>query len=255
MIKGSVPAVRSPISGRALESPLGGGESREEGGVEMRERGKIWTWAMVLGMVLLTSSPALAGTITFNVSNSNVAGWATWAAANTPGQTSWAQDIYGGAAVQLAGITGTVKLITTSNPDKLKIAVNLNGVPRLPATITNSGGTYLGTLAQSYFVTFVTRMHRAGGNGSYMFNATWDRCNWIGCFEPLWQVGGFWVDEVLASRSGVVKVNKTLNGTLNLWTSGTTAPALPYLEVVGVLVYALQEDNQEATLIAASPAP
>lgn len=223
----------------------------------MRERGKIWTWAMVLGTVLLTSSPALAGTITFNVSNSNVAGWATWAAANTPGQTSWAQDIYGGAAVQLAGISGTVKLTTTSNPDKLKIAVNLKNVPSLPATITD-GTSYLGTLAHSYFVTFITRMHRAGGGtGSYMFNINTDRCEWIGCpgAAAWWPVGGFWVDEVLSSRSGVVKVTKTLNGTLNLWTSGITPPALPYLEVVGVLVYALQEDNQEATLIAASPAP
>lgn len=219
----------------------------------MRKRGRICTWAIVLGTVLLAWSQALAGTITFNVSNSNVAGWALWAASNTPGQTSWAQDIYGGAAVQLAGISGTVKLTTTSNPDKLKIAVNLTRVPRLPATITD-GTNYLGTLAQSYFVTFVTKMHRTGGAGSYMLNATWDRCNWIGCFNP-WQVGGFWVDDVLASRSGVVKVNKTLNGTLNLWTFGTTPPAPPYLEVVGVLVYAVQEDNQEATLIAASPAP
>lgn len=255
MNKDFISEVLSPISGRAYGFPLGGGESQEEGGVEMRERGKIWIWAMVVGTILLASSPALAGTLTFNVSNSNVAGWASWAAANTPGQTSWAQDIYGGAAVQLAGISGTVKLTTTSNPDKLKIAINLTRVPSLPATITDSGSTYLGTLGQSYFVTFVTRMHRAGGAGSYMFNATWDRCNWIGCFEPLWQVGGFWVDDVLAGRSGVVKVNKTINGTLNLWTSGITTPALPYLEVVGVLVYAIQEDNQEATLIAASPAP
>lgn len=220
----------------------------------MKKRGKSWIWAIVLATVLLASSQALAGTITFNVSYSNVAGWAAWAAANTPGQTSWAQDIYGGAAVQLAGISGTVKLTTTSNPEKLKIALNLKGVPSLPATITN-GSSYLGTLAQSYFVTFVTRMHRAGGPGPYMFNANYDRCNWIGCFSPVWQVGGFWVDEVLASRSGVVKVTKTLNGTLNLWASGSSAPATPYLEVVGVLVYAVQEDNQEATLIAASEAP
>lgn len=220
----------------------------------MRQRGRSWTWAMVLGAVLLACSPSWAGTIIFDVSNANVAGWAAWAAANTPGQTSWAQDIYSGAAVQLAGISGTVKLTTTSNPDKLKIAVNLKGVPSLPATITD-GTDYLGTLAQSYFVTFITRMHRAGSTGSYTFNATWDRCNWIGCFTPLWQVGGFWVDDVLASRSGVVKVTKTLNGTFNLWASGTTPPAAPYLEVVGVLVYAVQEDNQEATLIAASAAP
>lgn len=220
----------------------------------MRQRGRIWTWAVVLGAVLWASSAATAETITFNVSNSDVAGWAAWANVNTPGRTSWAQDIYGGQASQLASITGTVKLITTSNPDKLKIAVNLKNVPSLPATITH-GSTYLGTLAQSYFVTFVTRMHRQGATGPYMFNATWDRCNWIGCFEPLWQVGGVWVDDVLASKGGVVKVSKTLNGTMKLWTAGSTPPAAPYLEVVGVLVYATQEDNLEATLIAASPAP
>jgi|GEM_PF-3915376 len=221
----------------------------------MKVRGKRILWAAVLGVLVLASAPALAGTITFNVSHANVGGWAAWAAANTPGATSWAQDIYGGAATQLTGISGTVKVITTSNPDKLKIAVNLKNVPSLPATITNSSNSYLGTLGQSYFVTFITRMHRSGGIGSYMFNATWDRCNWIGCFDPLWQVGGLWVDEVLASRSGVVKVNKTINGTFKLWASGNTLPALPYLEVVGVLVYAVQEDKPEATLIAASPAP
>ncbi|MEJ5375518.1 MAG: hypothetical protein WHX93_02940 [bacterium] len=222
----------------------------------MKKRAKRLTWAMVLGTVLLASTQALAQSITFNVSYNNVADWASWAAANTPESTSWAQDIYGRAALQLANITGTVKLTTTRNPDKFKIAVNLSRVPKLPATITNSTGTYLGTLGQSYFVTFITRMHRAGQTGPYMFNATWDRCNWIGCFEPLWQVGGFWVDDVLANNSGVVKVNKTLNGTLNLWASGVTpVPSAPYLEIVGVLVYAVQEDNQEATLIAASAAP
>jgi hypothetical protein len=222
----------------------------------MKLRGKRILWVAVLWVFVLASAPALAGTITFNVSHANVAGWAAWAAANTPGQTDWAQDIYNGAATQLAGITGTVKLTTTSNPDNLKITVNLSGVPKLPATITNSGSTYLGTLGHSYFVTFITRMHRAGDVlGGYTFNATWDRCNWIGCPDNLWQVGGLWVDEILASNSGALKATKTLKGTMKLWAPGTTPPSPPYLEVLGVLVYGVQEDNQEATLIAASPAP
>ena len=67
-------------------------------------------------------------------------------------------------------------------------------------------------------------------------------------------MGGLWVDEILASNSGALKATKTLKGTMNLWAPGTTPPSPPYLEVVGVLVYGVQEDNQEATLIAASPA-
>jgi len=132
--------------------------------------------------------------------------------------------------------------------------IKIKEIPQIAisAAITTAGGAYLGTLGPSYFVTFITRTHRSNGTlGSYKFNISTDRCVWIGCPGPLWwPVGGLWIEDLFPKSKGSIKGTKTLKGTLNMDPAG-----LPYMEIVGVLVYGVQEDNQEGTLVAASPVP